>query len=111
MPQRNLLPLLAILLLLVACSGDHNPTSRTTAGDTATSPQPRTTCAELLATKCTVCHTIARICQRLGEFNKKEWRHLTDNMISRGARVSQEEKTTLVECLARPDEEVKSSCQ
>ena len=57
------------------------------------------TCATLLTTKCTVCHNTTRICEKLGKKSKARWQRTVERMIERGATLTAEEETTMLDCL------------
>lgn len=56
-------------------------------------------CAELLNSRCQVCHYKSRICQRLGNKSKGEWQRTVKNMMRYGAKISEAEGKILAECL------------
>ncbi|HID97962.1 MAG TPA: hypothetical protein EYP57_07235 [Thermodesulfobacteriaceae bacterium] len=68
-------------------------------------------CRTLILARCEKCHYRARICQKLGEKNEKAWNRTVSRMISKGARLSAEEKKTLVKCLTVQAPEIKKICE
>jgi len=92
--------LLLLVLLLTACSLSKTPT-QPAASNTQDVSTPQTSSIngkKLLDTRCTVCHSTVRITQKKGTYD--EWEQIVSNMISRGAVLSEEEKTILVQYLA-----------
>ncbi len=86
------LVLLTLALFISACSSS-TPSSTTAPASTAS--QEGTT---LVQERCTVCHTLSRVeSQRL---TAAEWGALVDQMIGRGAQLTPDEKTIVVNYLA-----------
>lgn len=56
-------------------------------------------CSPLLTGACTACHNTTRICEKLGKKSKSRWQRTVDRMIERGAKLTAEEETTLLDCL------------
>jgi hypothetical protein len=85
-----LLTLLTVIILVTACSsGASNPTpSSTTNLDGVTLVQER----------CSVCHPLSRV--KSTSHTAAEWKTIVDMMISRGAQLTPEEETVLVNYLA-----------
>ena len=57
-------------------------------------------CAELINSRCLGCHYKSRICQTLGNKRKWEWKSTVKNMIRLGAKLSDAEKETIIDCLS-----------
>jgi mono/diheme cytochrome c family protein len=84
-----ILAMLVLILFLAACSsGASTTTSPTTALDGATLVQER----------CSKCHTLDRIINARG--TATEWGAVVQNMVARGAQLSPEEQTTVINYLA-----------
>ena len=87
-----------VCLMLAACSSTTEPTSSSAATvstpDTATLQQGRT----LLEERCASCHTIEKTTRRTG--SAAEWDNIVTDMIKRGANLTEDEKTVLVQYLA-----------
>ncbi|MDG4475496.1 hypothetical protein [Thiovibrio frasassiensis] len=58
-----------------------------------------TQCTELLNSRCQVCHYKSRICQRLGQKSKGEWKRSIGNMMRYGAKITEAEGKILAQCL------------
>ncbi len=67
-------------------------------------------CARLLAERCTGCHYLSRVCQRLGKKSKRRWKRTVRNMVRYGARLSPAEQRRLTACLSVPAPEVTQLC-
>lgn len=82
--------LLSVVIIATACSsGASNPTPGATSSlDGAT----------LLQERCTKCHTLTRVEQSSN--TATQWKTIVDTMISRGAQLTPEEETVLVNYLA-----------
>jgi len=85
-----LLTLLVVIIFVTACSsGASNTTpAATTNLDGATLVQKR----------CTVCHSVSRI--ESSNRSAAEWKTIVDKMISRGAQLTPQEETVVVNYLA-----------
>lgn len=90
-----------------ATSSGGQSTAPTTVGQTpaqgtATPPVPAGgsgSCGELLTGKCSECHALTRICEKLGKKSKSRWQRTIDRMIDRGAKLTPEESAILLDCL------------
>ncbi len=92
--------LLLLVLSITACSQPKTPT-QPAPSNTQDMDTPQTTSIDgktLLDTRCTVCHSTSRITQKKG--TNDEWEKIVTTMISRGAVLTEEEKTILVQHLA-----------
>jgi cytochrome c-type biogenesis protein CcmH/NrfF len=86
-----LLVVLALTLLVAACSS--GAASPTTAPSTTSSDGEN-----LFQERCTVCHTLSRIeSQRL---SAADWKLVVDAMIAKGAKLTADEETLVVDYLA-----------
>ena len=56
-------------------------------------------CAPLLENKCTECHNLNRVCEKLGKKNKKRWVRTIKRMVKRGAKLTKSEKKEILNCL------------
>ena len=83
-----------VCLMLAACSSTTEPTSSSSTPDTATLQQGKT----LLEERCASCHTIEKTTLRTG--SAAEWDNIVTDMIKRGANLTEDEKTVLVQYLA-----------
>jgi cytochrome c5 len=83
-----------VCLMLAACSSTTEPTSSSSTLDTATLQQGKT----LLEERCASCHTIEKTTRRTG--SAAEWDNIVTDMIKRGANLTEDEKTVLVQYLA-----------
>jgi cytochrome c5 len=78
--------------VLAACDGGRTETPSTTQAPAAADG------ATLLRERCTVCHTLERV--ESAHKSAEEWEQTVSRMIGRGARLTAEEKTVLLEYLA-----------
>ena len=117
--QLGLVVVFGLAMVLTGCSGDKEKSEAPTAaksdkqsgttqapgGTSQTQPAPATpaagagACSTLLTTKCTVCHNLNRICEKLGKKSTSRWQRTIDRMIDRGAKLNPDEKATLLVCL------------
>ena len=67
----------------------------------STTPVPTTNLdgASLVQVRCTVCHTVTRI--ETSNHTSAEWKSIVDSMIKRGAQLSPEEETVVVDYLSK----------
>jgi hypothetical protein len=77
--------------VLAACDGGRTETPSPTQAPAADG-------ATLLRERCTVCHTLERV--ESAHKSAEEWEQTVSRMIGRGARLTAEEKTVLLEYLA-----------
>jgi cytochrome c5 len=82
-------------ILLAACSSN---TSSTPSPATSSSNGQVADGKTLLETRCVGCHTLAQVVNRTGDAS--QWKKAVDNMINRGAVLSADEETVLVQYLA-----------
>jgi len=76
---------LILLTLIAACAQ-------------STTPEPATTDTRaLIVEKCSECHSTDRVFS--GDYTQEEWLEVFDEMIEKGAEVSPEEKTIMIEWL------------
>lgn len=62
-------------------------------------PVPKDECAALMISQCQACHQTSRICQQLGKKSRWDWEKTINNMIRHGAKLSETEKTLVIDCL------------
>jgi len=87
--------------VLAACDGGRTETPSPTqspAAEQSPGPAPVADGATLLQERCTVCHTLERV--ESAHKSAEEWERTVSRMVGRGARLTAEEKTILVEYLA-----------
>lgn len=62
-------------------------------------------CASILASRCDECHYRSRICALLGKRSKRQWHRIINNMMDYGAKITDEQREILTNCLysAPPD--------
>ena len=109
----------ALIYLLSGCSGNKNQADTTPAPKSVSQQSPAPTppaapptessptspagaggaCAALMTSKCTMCHSAGRICEKLGKKSSSRWQRTIDRMIERGAQLSADESATLLVCL------------
>jgi cytochrome c5 len=89
---------LALTLLVVACSSGSSsnttaPSSNTTVPSTTSSDGEK-----LFQEHCTACHSLSRATnQRL---SAADWKTVVDSMVARGAKLTADEETLVVDYLA-----------
>jgi len=73
---------------------------------TASSPQTPTapggaggSCTALMTAKCIECHSMARVCEKLGKKSKARWQRTIDRMVERGAKLTPKESADMLVCL------------
>ncbi len=66
---------------------------------------------DLVAGKCTVCHSAARICRGLGVKSQSEWARTVDRMIAKGARVNGNERAVVLAYLSGATPESAPFCR
>lgn len=71
----------------------------------------KSSCESLLVEQCSTCHYLTRICQKIGEKSKGDWRRSVKRMVRKGAVLSQAEQKLLVECLHKKEEGAKKACK
>ncbi|NJD59761.1 MAG: hypothetical protein C3F13_01050 [Anaerolineales bacterium] len=84
--------LVAIMVIVSACSSS---TINSTSAPASTSSQEGAT---LVQERCSVCHPLSRV--ESMRLTATEWSALVDQMVARGANLTSEEKTTVVNYLA-----------
>jgi len=68
-------------------------------------------CRELIQNKCTSCHFVKHICPKIEQGQGiLSWKWTIRAMVKEGLVVTDPEEDRLVDCLANPDEKVKSLC-
>ena len=68
-------------------------------------------CETLLASKCTSCHYLTRVCQVLGKKNKRTWKRSIKNMVRYGTKITREEQKILLDCLSTAPPRDKRVCK
>lgn len=68
-------------------------------------------CKQLVVNKCGTCHFVKYICPKI-ENGKGTlgWMWVIKDMVNVGMKVTDQEKDRLTNCLANPDQQVKSLC-
>jgi hypothetical protein len=67
-------------------------------------------CAPVFKSTCQECHTLERGCEQLGQ-SQKELKELFEFMEEMGADISDDEQALLIDCLSKPDDGIKVTCQ
>ena len=89
---------LALTLLVAACSSGSSSNTTAPSSNTTVPATTNSDGAQFLQERCTVCHTLSRIeDQRL---SAADWKLIVDSMIAKGAKLTQDEETLLVDYLA-----------
>jgi hypothetical protein len=73
--------------------------------------QSKSVCEEILVAKCSDCHHLTRVCQKLGKKSKGDWRRSIKRMIRKGAVLSKDEQKILVQCMYKQQEGAQKACQ
>jgi predicted secreted protein len=68
-------------------------------------------CEATLVKKCSDCHHLTRVCQKLGKKSKGDWRRSIKRMIRKGTVLNKEEEKMLVQCLYKEQEGAKNACK
>jgi cytochrome c-type biogenesis protein CcmH/NrfF len=93
MKNRTIITFLACMVLIILLSACSSATS---------SPQPASTTppdgATLLQERCTVCHQLSFV--ERSRHTAADWKLIVDSMISRGAKLTPEEETLVVDYLS-----------
>ena len=67
-------------------------------------------CAPVFESNCQECHELERGCEQLGQ-SQKELKELFEFMEEMGADISDDEQALLIDCLNKPDDGIKVTCQ
>jgi len=90
---------LLLAILLTACSSNSStsasPTTTSSSGQTGSAVADGKT---LLETRCVSCHTLAKVVSQKADANR--WQMIVNDMVNRGAVLTAEEQTVLVQYLA-----------
>ena len=71
----------------------------------------KNSCESLLVEKCSKCHYLTRVCQKLGKKSKGDWKRTIKRMVRKGAVLSKAEQKLLVECLHKEEEGARKACK
>lgn len=93
-------PLTLPALLLVLCSFFFLPPA-VLATDT---------CTETMEAKCTACHYLSRVCEKLGKKNASRWKRTISRMEKHGATLSKAQKKFLLSCLTGEEKGAREAC-
>ena len=76
-------------------------------------------CLALLKARCGDCHYLTRVCEKVESERSSNhwfgssagtWKRTIQNMVSQGAKLTEEEEQKLVACLSKPSPEIKDLC-
>ncbi len=71
-----------------------------------------TSCAQILITKCTQCHTSTRFCQKLGEKSKSSWKRTLKRMAKKkDSTITTDDMKILLPCIVDQEEGIKEVCK
>jgi cytochrome c5 len=89
-----------ILFAVSACSSTNASQTAEPPPSSASSPTSTTSIegATLVQQRCTVCHSITRV--ESAHHSASQWQSIVDSMIRRGAQLTPEEETVVVNYLA-----------
>ena len=96
-----------IATAIIFCLG----VSPLTAEEKGQEPLPGDACEATLVNKCSSCHHLTRVCQKLGKKGKGDWRRSIKRMIRKGAVLSKEEEKLLIQCLYKQQEGAQNACR
>jgi len=68
-------------------------------------------CATILSTRCDECHYRSRICYLLGKKSKRQWHRIINNMMDYGAKITEEQREILTNCLYNAPPNAKFVCR
>jgi cytochrome c-type biogenesis protein CcmH/NrfF len=88
-----ILTILAIMLIVTACSSGTTATTSSSSNSSTTQDG-----ATLVKERCTVCHSLSRVESQ--KHNATDWKTIVDMMIGKGAQLTSEEETVVVNYLA-----------
>lgn len=81
-----LITIMAVIFLITACSSTSTTSTNTLDGST------------LLQERCTVCHNLSRV--ERAKHTPEEWQTTVNRMVGKGAKLTSDEKTLLIEYLS-----------
>ena len=92
--------LLVAIGTLIACSKPTTPQATQPSQEEQPTAQSPVTAdgATLLQERCTACHTLSRVEQ--AKHTRAEWEQTVARMVGKGAKLSADEQTTLIDYLA-----------
>jgi len=91
---------LVMIVVLVPCnSGSSQPTQVPESMTTAPAETPALNGAKLLETRCSICHSSDK--PKHAKKTLEEWEQIVTRMIGKGAKLTDAEKTVLVDYLAK----------
>ena len=85
-------------IMIAGCSSGKTSSTVTSSNSSSSSPAAVADGKTLLETRCTTCHTLAKVVNTTG--TAAQWQQVVDQMVQRGAVLSPDEKTVLVQYLA-----------
>lgn len=68
-------------------------------------------CGAIISARCEACHYKSRICQNLGKKSARGWQRTMRNMVRHGAKITEAEQKTLIECLANAAPSADFACK
>jgi len=68
-------------------------------------------CADLLTSACVQCHTLGRICQKLGKKNSRSWSRSGKRMVSKGSKLNSNQIGQIIDCLASEAPDIQAVCK
>jgi cytochrome c5 len=102
--SRTMMILIAVWLVMMAVSivfnsGSSQPTQALLSGMALAAETPALDGATLLEKRCSVCHSADR--SRQAKKTREQWEQTVTRMIGKGAKLTEAEKTVLVDYLAK----------
>ncbi|MFO7605303.1 MAG: hypothetical protein R6W72_03230 [Desulfurivibrionaceae bacterium] len=67
-------------------------------------------CGEMLKEKCTGCHYNTRVCEKVGDKNRRSWKNTTKRMIRYGLKISTDEINEVTDCLVSLEDNPEIFC-
>lgn len=114
----SLMLLLGFLFFTFACSGENKnkedevgKSGKVDSVNVDVVSVGEESCAPILQAKCVQCHHLARICQNVGNKNKRSWKRTVKRMVNNGAKLTDEEQSILIDCLYSQADGVKEACK
>lgn len=106
--------LLILFLTPIACSkADKKQTEEPTKATESVTVEndQNLECQYITDTYCTACHQESRVCQKLGKKNLGQWNRTIKRMIKHGAKLNNNQKDALAECLANQSDSITRACE
>jgi len=77
----------------------------------ASSARADQTCVEKIQDKCTSCHYPARICKKIGEKSRRDWKVTIDRMRRYGLQLAKSKQDEMLDCLQGLEKDSGNLCR